>query len=506
MKKLFFNKKLFFLDVFYWIVSALTIWFWRFFSEKVVVLDYIMVLGGAMLVWIIIALFLGRYKKYLSFTGFFPRLIRLILIALVFAVLTELLSEYFIDSISGDVLFLAITGVGILAVIGDMLYFSYRYALNVDDRPPSYRNVRSPQPLAVPVQRLLPSDLKNLENTLYSLIGQKGINVLNRHVDLGASTTKCLITGTLFNVSSLRAFHYDTIINLMPLNTIRGINKIFCTINTKLPDDGKFVCCFTSQEIIKKEIYRRHSKFVARAIYFIYFIFRRVIPRMFFTHRLYFDLTNGKRRMLTQTEVLGRLYFCGFAVDDIVQEGRLLYIFAHRQKQPEPQVPKRWYGLFIQLPRIGKNYDIVNVYKTRTMHPYSEFLQQYIYEQQGLQEGGKFRKDPRVTRIGHIMRKCWLDELPMVINLLKGDMKLVGVRPLSRQYFGLYPPELQELRTRFKPGLIPPFYVDLPKTQEEIFDSERRYLEAYEKHPFATDLKYFFLVIYTIVFKRARSN
>jgi lipopolysaccharide/colanic/teichoic acid biosynthesis glycosyltransferase len=104
------------------------------------------------------------------------------------------------------------------------------------------------------------------------------------------------------------------------------------------------------------------------------------------------------------------------------------------------------------------------------------------------------------------MRKCWLDELPMVINLLKGDMKLVGVRPLSRQYFGLYPPELQELRTRFKPGLIPPFYVDLPKTQEEIFDSERRYLEAYEKHPFATDLKYFFLVIYTIVFKRARSN
>lgn len=234
MKKLFFNKKLFFLDVFYWIVSALTIWFWRFFSEKVVVLDYIMVLGGAMLVWIIIALFLGRYNKYLSFTGFFPRLIRLILITLVFAVLTELLSEYFIDWISGDVLFLAITGVGILAVIGDMLYFSYRYALNVDDRPPSYRNVRSPQPLTVPVQRLLPSDLKNLENTLYSLIGQKGINVLNRHVDLGASTTKCLITGTLFNVSSLRAFHYDTIINLMPLNTIRGINKIFCTVNTKV--------------------------------------------------------------------------------------------------------------------------------------------------------------------------------------------------------------------------------------------------------------------------------
>ncbi|MBP5307251.1 MAG: sugar transferase [Paludibacteraceae bacterium] len=506
MKKLFFNKKLFFLDFFYWIVSVFIVWFWRFFSEKVFVLDYILVLAVAMVAWLGIAFFCGRYNKYLSFTGFFPRLLRLILVTVVFAILTVLLSSYFVRWVSSDVLIAAFSVVGVLAIIGDVLYFAYRYALNVDDRVPSYKNTRPPQSLNVPVERLLPADLKNLENTLYSLIGQKGINVLRQYVDLGASTTKCLITGTLFNVSSLRAFHYDTIVNLMPLNTIRGINKIFCTVNTKLPDNGKFVCCFTSQEIIKKEIYRRHSKFVARLIYFFYFIFRRVIPRMFFTHRLYFDLTNGKRRMITETEVLGRLYFCGFAVDRIVREGRLLYVFAHRQKQPEPQVPRRWYGLFIQLPRIGKNYDIVQVYKTRTMHPYSEFLQQYIYEQQGLQEGGKFKHDPRVTRIGHMMRKCWLDELPMILNLLKGDMKLVGVRPLSRQYFGLYPPELQELRTRFKPGLIPPFYVDLPKTQDEIFASERKYLEAYARHPFATDFRYFFLVIYTIVFKRARSN
>ncbi len=94
----------------------------------------------------------------------------------------------------------------------------------------------------------------------------------------------------------------------------------------------------------------------------------------------------------------------------------------------------------------------------------------------------------------------------MIVNVLKGDLKIVGVRPLSRHYLSLYTPELQNLRKKFKPGLIPPYYVDLPETMEEIMDSEMRYLKAYEKHPFLTDVKYFFLVGYTILFKKARSK
>ena len=57
-----------------------------------------------------------------------------------------------------------------------------------------------------------------------------------------------------------------------------------------------------------------------------------------------------------------------------------------------------------------------------------------------------------------------------------------------------------------KPGLIPPFYADMPKTLEEIMASEMRYLEAYEKHPFRTDIRYFFKAMWNILFKGARSN
>ncbi|WP_146066568.1 sugar transferase, partial [Candidatus Venteria ishoeyi] len=167
---------------------------------------------------------------------------------------------------------------------------------------------------------------------------------------------------------------------------------------------------------------------------------------------------------------------------------------------------KATYGPLIRLRRVGKDGKLFNVFKMRTMHPYSEYLQEYVHNLNNLQEGGKFKDDFRISSTGKLMRKLWLDELPMIINLLKGDMKLVGVRPLSQHYFSLFTKELQEKRTNYKPGLVPPFYADMPKTLEEIMDTEMKYLLAYEKHPFRTDWKYFWKAFYNIVFRRARSN
>jgi hypothetical protein len=62
------------------------------------------------------------------------------------------------------------------------------------------------------------------------------------------------------------------------------------------------------------------------------------------------------------------------------------------------------------------------------------------------------------------------------------------------------------LRKRTKPGLIPPFYVDMPETFEEIRASEKKYLEAYFKQPIRTDLYYGFWALYNIFIKSARSG
>ena len=128
-----------------------------------------------------------------------------------------------------------------------------------------------------------------------------------------------------------------------------------------------------------------------------------------------------------------------------------------------------------------------------------------MYENFALRDGGKIKNDFRVSYFGSILRKFWIDELPMIINVLRGEMKIVGVRPLSEHYFGLYTDEAKNKRIKFEPGLIPPFYADLPKTLEEIIASELNYLNQYEKEPFKTDVKYFFKCMFNIFFKGARS-
>ena len=294
--------------------------------------------------------------------------------------------------------------------------------------------------------------------------------------------------------------------DLTLLNDAKGINRRFCIVNQKLPDDGLYVCCYRPQEYIKQKIQARYPKPLNRIIYTCYFFWKRVVPRLLVTSRLYYDVTKGRKRMLSKTEVYGRLYYCGFEVDECITMGHIDYIFAHRHSQPYPQEQIKVYGPLIKLRRVGKNGDYVYIYKFRTMHPYAEYIQKYVFDQRGgMDIADKSNDDWRITTWGRFMRRYWLDELPMVLNWVRGDVKLVGVRPLSQTMFNNYPPALQEKRTRCKPGLIPPFYIDHPKTFDELFASEDKYLDAYLQHPVRTDIRYFFLTVRSILFKGMHS-
>ena len=108
--------------------------------------------------------------------------------------------------------------------------------------------------------------------------------------------------------------------------------------------------------------------------------------------------------------------------------------------------------------------------------------------------------------IGDALYDDFIDEFPQIYNWLKGDLKLVGVRALSEQYFSLYPKDMQELRIKSKPGLIPPYYADTPQSFDEIVESERKFLKRQHENPITTNLVYFFKAIINIVFKGARSQ
>lgn len=86
---------------------------------------------------------------------------------------------------------------------------------------------------------------------------------------------------------------------------------------------------------------------------------------------------------------------------------------------------------FIQ-KRTGQNGRRINVYKFRTMVENAEEMKEELWKYNELEwPDFKITNDPRITRMGHWLRKTSLDELPQLFNVLKGEMSLVGPRPTS---------------------------------------------------------------------------
>jgi lipopolysaccharide/colanic/teichoic acid biosynthesis glycosyltransferase len=295
------------------------------------------------------------------------------------------------------------------------------------------------------------------------------------------------------------------IINFKRLNDMRYINKCLEAMNRGLPIDGMVVGCFETKDDRRRRIMAKYALPFNIVIYSFDFILKRIIPKLYGLKKLYFALTRGQNRIISTMEGYGRLYSCGFQLVQTEKIQSLHYFIA--KKVGEPAYNKHaTYGPIVRLKRVGKGGKLFNVYKLRTMFPFSEYLQSYVNEKYGLQEGGKFANDPRIPIWGKFFRKFWIDELPMLFNLLRGDMKLVGVRPLSAHYLSLYPADAVERRKKYKPGLLPPFYADMPKTINEIVESELKYFDAYDKRGFIADLAYFFKIWHNILIKNARSK
>lgn len=103
-------------------------------------------------------------------------------------------------------------------------------------------------------------------------------------------------------------------------------------------------------------------------------------------------------------------------------------------------------GIFYAQDRVGRNGRIFRLYKLRTMRPDAEA---------GVGEVFSTRGDPRVTRIGRLLRKTRLDEVPQLLNVLRGDMSMVGPRPERPGHVERLSQKIPFYRTRLivRPGL-----------------------------------------------------
>lgn len=283
-------------------------------------------------------------------------------------------------------------------------------------------------------------------------------------------------------------------------------NRIFERVRQRLSESNYFAFRIDTAENIKFRIRKKHGASLFPFYYAGHFLLRRVLPKQ-----------KGLRRIsrllnlpvdISKTEIMGRLIYKGFCLHDVIETDQETVLIAkvNRAIDPSASKPLPNEGFLFRMQRVGEHGKPITVYKLRSMHPYAEYVQEYLHQTNGIDKGGKFKNDFRVSTGGQFIRKYWLDELPMLVNLLRGDIKLVGVRPLSEHYFSLYPSYVQQIRRRNKPGLLPPFYADLPTTFDEIVASEMNYLQAYERQPFKTDLLYLKKILGNIIIRNVRSK
>ena len=297
----------------------------------------------------------------------------------------------------------------------------------------------------------------------------------------------------------------DLILNLHKSNDIRRLNKFYEKVNECLDDNGIFISCSETLEQRRKRMKSKVPLGFKNIVRVIDFIYKRFFPKIPLLKSIYFLISKGKNRVISKGEFFGRLYSCGFKIIKYFEIENKLFIVSKKVKKPDFNMNPS-YGPIFKMKRVGFKGKLIEVYKLRTMHPYSEYCQELIIEENKLAPSGKIANDYRVTTWGKIFRRVWIDELPMLINLFKGDLNIVGVRPLSKNYFSKYPIALQELRIKVKPGLIPPYYADLPKNFDEILESEKKYIKQKIKKPFYTDLKYLVKALINIIFHGARTG
>lgn len=492
------------LDILLWATAIFVLMAWRLVADKIIITRYFISYSFFTLIWVLSGLLFEKYKPWRGTPAW--RTTLKLLFTLLFTIVGCLLFFYFVyPDLSLSYLLMGGGLVALQNLVVIAFYYSYRYATYMDEELPNYED-RSEQSVLNSPTFLDEEAYRSLRESVIEVSGREVLDFLEENIPLRSSNTLLFETCNLLNIKVVQNYKFDCIVNLSNLNDIVGINRFLGLVNEKLPDKGLFVCSFISQEVYQQQILERYPFAINRIVYWWSIFINRVVPKLLFFRRFYYKIRDGKSRFVSKMEILGRLYYCGFEVENETVIGQRTFIIARRITIPQRDLHRR-YGLIIRLPRIGKNGKKIDVYKFRTMYPYAEFVQQYVFEKNSLSQGGKIKNDPRITSYGRFFRRIWIDELPMFINLMKGEMKLIGVRPLSKHYFGLYTKELQEKRTKFKPGLLPPFYADMPKTLDEIQASEMKYLLKCEKNGvFVTDFKYFWNILFNIVFRKARSN
>lgn len=157
--------------------------------------------------------------------------------------------------------------------------------------------------------------------------------------------------------------------------------------------------------------------------------------------------------------------------------------------------------IFFTHNRIGKNGKPFKMYKFRTMYQNAqEMINNFTEEQmKEWKENYKLKNDPRITKIGNILRKTSLDELPQIWNIIKGDLSIIGPRPVIDEELEKYGSNKEKFLS-ITPGLTGYWQANgrSDTTYEERMEMELYYVDHIS---WKLDVKIFFKTIVSVIKK-----
>jgi exopolysaccharide biosynthesis polyprenyl glycosylphosphotransferase len=156
--------------------------------------------------------------------------------------------------------------------------------------------------------------------------------------------------------------------------------------------------------------------------------------------------------------------------------------------------------IFFSQTRVGKNGRKFKIFKFRSMYQDAEERKKELLEQNEM-SGIMFKmnNDPRITKIGKFIRKVSIDEFPQFLNVLKGDMSLVGTRPPTIDEFEQYE-TLHRRRLSIKPGITGLWQISGRSSITDFDEVVKLDLEYIDHWSLALDIKIIFKTIYVVLF------
>lgn len=158
---------------------------------------------------------------------------------------------------------------------------------------------------------------------------------------------------------------------------------------------------------------------------------------------------------------------------------------------------------FYAQKRVGRNGRLFKVYKFRSMKVGADKLEDFLTPEElaEYRRDYKLKNDPRISKLGNFLRKSSLDELPQLWNIIRGDMSLVGPRPLlPSELTGNYTPEERQLLMSVQPGLTG-YWQAVARNESSYATGERQKQELYYigRVSFLMDVKIILMTVERVI-------